>query len=105
MGCWRQEDLKAQCKATMKVTTLAGRVRWFKRIGEGGGAPYAALTCSAVGLGLLSITARHKDTSVLDACRLVTARGNAALQSDVLPPKPAGWAPTRDFCVHLLHTS
>ena len=37
----------------MKVTTLAGRVRWFKRIGEGGGAPYAALTCSAVVLGLL----------------------------------------------------
>ena len=57
--CLPQEDIKAQCKATLKVTTLAGRVRWFRRIGEGGGAQsLAAVTWSALGLSLLPNTAR-----------------------------------------------
>ena len=38
LRCRLQDKLKAQCKATQKVMTLAGRVRWFRRIGENNGA-------------------------------------------------------------------
>jgi len=43
----------------MKVTTLAGRVRWFKRIGEGGGTQSFACSDPSLGLSMAWKSPRH----------------------------------------------